>query len=52
MQHNSLESYLRNIFLMKTISNYSIMEIENMMPWERDVHIDLINEKLREEAEK
>lgn len=49
MQHNNLKSYLRNLFLMKMKFNYSITEIENMMPWERDIHVDLINEHLREQ---
>lgn len=51
MQHNTLEYYLRNMFNMKTMFNFSITEIENMVPWERDVFIDLINEKQRKDSE-
>lgn len=45
MQHNNLASYLKNMFAMKDSFHFTITEIENMMPWERDVYIDLINEK-------
>lgn len=51
MQYNDLESYLQNLFSMKMNFNYTISDVENMIPWERDVHIDLINEKLRKEAD-
>ena len=51
MQHNNLASYLRNIFMMKVLFNYSTQEIESMMPWERDVYIDLINDKQRKDSE-
>lgn len=44
MQRNNLESYLKTTFMMKLLYNFSIGEIENMMPWERDMYIDLINE--------
>lgn len=49
MQHNSLENYLRTIFELKTSFNYSMTEIENLIPWERDVVLDLIKEKIEEE---
>ena len=44
MQRNSLELYFKNIFQMKLLYQFSITEIENLMPWERDIYIDLINE--------
>ena len=28
---------------------YSITEIENMMPWERDVYVTLLNQYIEEE---
>lgn len=45
MQHNSLENYLKTNFTLKHMYNYSLTELENMMPWERDIIIDLIKEK-------
>lgn len=51
MQRNSLELYYKNIFSMKILYGFSITEIENMIPWERDLYIDLINveEKKKEQ---
>ena len=28
---------------------YSLTEIENMMPWERDIYLGLLNEHIEEE---
>ena len=32
--------------------NYSLAELENMIPWEREVYIGLLLEFLREEKER
>ena len=32
--------------------NYSLTELENMIPWEREIYIGLLVEFLREEREK
>ena len=31
---------------------YSLTEIENMMPWERDIYVDMLLAHIREEKEK
>ena len=31
---------------------YSLTEIENMMPWERDIYVALLNQYVEEENEK
>jgi len=31
---------------------YSLTEIENMMPWERDVYVTLLQQHLEEEEQK
>lgn len=51
MQHNSLLKYLKTNFELKSMYNYTYSEIENMIPWERDVVIDLIKQKLEEEKD-
>ena len=32
--------------------NYSLTELENMLPWEREIYIGLLLEFLREEKER
>ena len=31
---------------------YSLSELENMMPWERDIYVDMLVNHIREENEK
>ncbi len=31
---------------------YSLTEIENMMPWERDIYVGLLQQHLKEEEQK
>ena len=32
--------------------NYSLTEIENLMPWERDIYVDMLITWIKEENEK
>ena len=32
--------------------NYSLSDIENLMPWERDIYVDMLITYLKEEKEK
>ena len=49
MAHTNLESYYKvNLALMQH-HKYSITEIENMMPWERDVYVTLLKQYIEEE---
>jgi len=32
--------------------NYSLSDLENMMPWERDVYVDMLITHIKEEKEK
>ena len=32
--------------------NYSLVELENMMPWEREIYIGLLMEYIKEENER
>jgi len=48
----SLESYFRINFALMQYHKYSLTEIENMIPWERDVYVSLLKQHLEEEKEK
>lgn len=52
MAHMSLESYFRLNFALMQYHKYSLTEIENMMPWERDVYVVLLQNHIKEEEEK
>ena len=49
MSHISLESYFKLNFALMQHHKYSLTEIENMMPWERDVYVGLLNQHIEEE---
>ena len=50
MAHMSLESYFRLNFALMQYHKYSLTEIENMMPFERDIYVALLKNYL--DAEK
>ena len=49
MVHMNLENYFRLNFAMMQYHKYSLTEIENMMPWERDVYVALLKQYIEEE---
>ena len=49
MAHTSLESYFKINFALMQHHKYSLTEIENMMPWERDIYLGLLNQYIEEE---
>ena len=44
-----LENYFRLNFALMQYHKYSLTEIENMMPWERDIYVILLQQHLEEE---
>jgi hypothetical protein len=50
--HDSLGNFYKTNFNLMQIHKYSITELENMMPWERSLFIDLLKEHIREQNEK
>ena len=49
MAHTSLESYYKNNFALMQHHKYSLTELENMMPWEREIYIALLEQYIEEE---
>ena len=49
MAHIDLESYYKGNFSLMQHHKYSLTEIENMMPWERDIYLALLNQYVEEE---
>jgi hypothetical protein len=44
-----LENYYKINFALMQYHKYSLTEIENMMPWERDIYVGLLQQHLEEE---
>jgi hypothetical protein len=52
MSHIDLESYFKINFSLMQHHKYSLSDIENMMPWERDIYLTLLNQYIEEENAK
>jgi hypothetical protein len=52
MAHESLESYYKVNFSLMQHHKYSLTELENMIPWEREIYITLLKQYIEEENEK
>ena len=52
MAHEDLESYYKVNFALMQHHKYSLTELENMMPWEREIYVGLLAEHIREENER
>ena len=50
MAHTNLESYYKINFALIQHHKYSLTEIENMMPWERDIYVGLLRLHIEEET--
>ena len=44
-----LESYYRLNFSLIQYHKYSLTEIENLIPWERDIYVEMLKARLEEE---
>ena len=47
--HDSLENYYKTNFALMQHHKYSLTELENMIPWERDVYVNLLIAHIQEE---
>jgi hypothetical protein len=44
-----LENYFRLNFALMQYHKWSLSEIENLLPWERDIYVELLKQHLEEE---
>lgn len=51
MSYNTLVNYYNTIFNMNRYHKYSVSEVENMYPWERDFYAEKIKQLLKEQAQ-
>tara|TARA_R100000231_G_scaffold35811_5_gene31763 strand:- start:9 stop:191 length:183 start_codon:yes stop_codon:yes gene_type:complete len=49
MAHEDLESYYKLNFALMQHHKYSLTELENMMPWEREIYVSLLQQHVEEE---
>ena len=49
---SNLKAYFDNLFTLIHDYKYSLSELENMVPWERDVYISLLNLWVKNEEDR
>ena len=52
LSHDNLYNYYKTNFGMMQHHNYSLTELENMIPWEREIYIGLLMNYLKEEKKR
>lgn len=50
--HETLGNYYKTNFALMQHHKYSLTELENMIPWERDIYVNMLLQYLEEEREK
>ena len=49
MVHMDLEGYYKINFALLQYNKYSLTEVENLIPWERDIYIGMLKQHLEDE---
>jgi|TARA_B100002019_G_scaffold46759_1_gene39413 hypothetical protein len=49
MAHESIESYYKINFALMQHHKYSLTELEEMIPWEREIYLTLLQQYLEDE---
>tara|TARA_B100000524_G_scaffold162425_1_gene82888 strand:- start:446 stop:628 length:183 start_codon:yes stop_codon:yes gene_type:complete len=52
LSHDSLGNYYKTNFALMQHHNYSLSELDEMMPWEREIYVGLLYEFLKKEKER
>lgn len=50
--HTSLGNYYKTLFSLAQHHKYSIADIENILPFERDLYVEMLVDYLKEAEEK
>lgn len=49
MAHTDLESYFKVNFSLMQHHKYSLTELENMIPWEKEIYLTYLSQYIEEE---
>ena len=52
LSHDSLVNHYKTNFTMMQHHGYSLTELDDMIPWEREIYVALLQQHLKEENEK
>ena len=52
MRHDNLKNYYTTNFALMQHHKYSLTELEAMLPWERDIYVNMLAQYIEEENER
>ena len=52
LSYNNLTIYYKSIFALAQHHKYTISDIENLLPYERDIYVDLLLQFIEEQKQK
>jgi hypothetical protein len=52
LSHDNLMNYFQTNFAMMQHHKYSLTELDSMLPWERQIYVDMLVRHLEEEKER
>ena len=52
LYHDNLRNYYKTNFALMQHHKYSLTELENMIPWERELYVTMLMQYLEEEKQK
>jgi len=52
MQSENLKNHYTTNFSLMQHHKYSLTELDNMLPWEREIYVNLLMKYLKEESDK
>ncbi len=52
MSHEELTSYMQSNFALMKFHKYTLEDLENMLPWEREVYIILVENWVKEQNDR
>lgn len=52
LSHENLYNYYSSNFLLMYLHKFSISDLEDMLPWERDVYVSLLENYIQEQKRK
>jgi flagellar basal body-associated protein FliL len=52
LYHDNLSNYYKTNFALMQHHKYSLTELDNMMPWEREIYVTMLAQHLEEEKQR
>jgi hypothetical protein len=52
LRHDNLKNYYKTNFSLMQHHKYSLTELDNMLPWERDIYVAMLIQYVEEENQK